>query len=193
MSNDALILVVDLEATCWDNTTVPGTDRKQTVHDMETIEFGCAVARLDGEVIDAKSFMVKPAMHPKLSAFCTALTSITQADVDNAPTFAQTTQRINDWLAPQRLAAWGGWGNYDKNQLQADAARTGTHPNFLELPHINLKTAWRKSNGLSRKAKSGLTHALAFHELEFEGRHHRGVDDARNIARLVAWVDVGFG
>lgn len=172
---------------------MPGTERKQTVDDMEIIEFGCVVAKLDGEVIDAKSFMVKPVMQPKLSAFCTALTSITQADVESAPTFAQTIQLINQWLAPHHLAAWGSWGNYDRNQLQADASRHGTHPDFFELPHINLKTAWRKSNGLSRKAKSGLTHALAFHGLEFEGRHHRGIDDALNIARLMGWVDLGLG
>ncbi|RAJ92938.1 3'-5' exonuclease [Aliidiomarina maris] len=189
MSNNALILVVDLEATCWD-TTVPDTERRQTVHDMEIIEFGCVVAKLDGSIVDTNSFMVKPVMHPSLSAFCTALTSITQADVDAAPSFTQTVQSINQWLGAHPLTAWGSWGNYDKNQLQADASRNGTSPDFFELPHINLKTAWRKSNGLSRKAKSGLIHALAFHGLEFEGRHHRGVDDARNIARLMAWVNL---
>ncbi|RUO26874.1 exonuclease [Aliidiomarina minuta] len=189
MTKQPLLLVVDLEATCWDSS-VPGTDRKQTVNDMEIIEFGCVVAGLDGTIVDSKSFLVKPVMHPALSNFCTELTSITQQDVDTAPGYKEVTASINQWLSTFTLSAWGSWGNYDKNQIQADSQRMGGHPEFFNLPHINLKTSWRKSNGLSRKAKSGLTHALAFHDLEFAGRHHRGIDDAKNITRLLPKIDL---
>lgn len=30
--------------------------------------------------------------------------------------------------------------------------------------------------------------ALRFMSLPLEGRHHRGIDDARNIARLAVWI-----
>lgn len=30
--------------------------------------------------------------------------------------------------------------------------------------------------------------ALRFMALPLEGRHHRGIDDARNIARLAMWI-----
>ncbi|GAA5843800.1 hypothetical protein JCM9279_000150 [Rhodotorula babjevae] len=47
---------------------------------------------------------VKPVWAPKLSAFCTELTGITQADVDQAPTFAELCKRFyNDFILPRRL------------------------------------------------------------------------------------------
>ncbi|WP_232709764.1 hypothetical protein [Idiomarina sp. X4] len=66
MNSQKLILIIDLEATCWDGN-VEGLNRKQTVDDMEIIEFGCAIAQLDGAVVDSRSFMVRPQAHPKLS------------------------------------------------------------------------------------------------------------------------------
>ncbi|KPV75655.1 uncharacterized protein RHOBADRAFT_43078 [Rhodotorula graminis WP1] len=47
---------------------------------------------------------VKPVWAPKLSAFCTELTGITQADVDKAPTFPDLCKRFyNDFILPRRL------------------------------------------------------------------------------------------
>jgi inhibitor of KinA sporulation pathway (predicted exonuclease) len=37
------LLVVDLEATCWENRMAP-TGETQSIHNMEIIEFGCALA-----------------------------------------------------------------------------------------------------------------------------------------------------
>ena len=74
---EELLLVVDLEATCWQDK-VEGTDRRQSVQDMEVIEFGCVICNKNGDVLDAKSCFVRPQLHPKLSEFCTELTSIQQ-------------------------------------------------------------------------------------------------------------------
>jgi inhibitor of KinA sporulation pathway (predicted exonuclease) len=68
-------------------------------------------------------------------------------------------------------------------QSQLDDAR----PLPLNYPHLNLKRLWRRTTGL--KKKTGLSSALAFHDLTFEGNHHRGVDDARNIVRLLPFMD----
>ena len=34
-----------------------------------------------------------------------------------------------------------------------------------------------------------MVHALEFHGLALEGHHHRGVDDAQNIVRLLPFMD----
>jgi inhibitor of KinA sporulation pathway (predicted exonuclease) len=34
-----------------------------------------------------------------------------------------------------------------------------------------------------------MAHALEFHGLALEGHHHRGVDDARNMVRLLPFMD----
>tara|TARA_Y100001963_G_scaffold156861_2_gene251505 strand:- start:732 stop:1298 length:567 start_codon:yes stop_codon:yes gene_type:complete len=179
------LLVVDLEATCWDGY-VEGLERKQTVDDMEIIEFGCAIAAYDGTVIDSRSFIVRPQVHPRLSSFCTALTSITQQDVDSAPVYAEVVNLINVWSSKFEFAAWGSWGDYDRNQIHAEQHRYHITPDFFELPHINLKQRWREGKVSNRR--SGLANALKHHGLCFEGMHHRGIDDARNIARLIPFI-----
>lgn len=187
MSLKKLILIVDLEATCWDGN-VEGLNRKQTVDDMEIIEFGCAVVEDNGTVRDCSSFMVRPQVHPRLSDFCTQLTSITQRDVDAAPVYQSVVPEINQWLKSYKLDAWGSWGNYDKNQISAEQRRHSLVPDFFSLPHINIKHQWRQAKVNRRSA--GLANALNYHGLSFEGTHHRGIDDALNIARLLQFTEL---
>ncbi|MDV6316694.1 3'-5' exonuclease [Idiomarina sp. HP20-50] len=186
MDPQKLILIVDLEATCWEGN-VEGLERKQTVDDMEIIEFGCVVAKFDGTVVDSRSFIVRPQLHSKLSQFCTQLTSITQNDVDSAPVYQNVVSEINQWLESYNLSAWGSWGNYDKNQINAEFRRHGLAPEFLSRPHINIKQQWRQGKVSSRNA--GLDNALQYHGFSFEGTHHRGIDDALNIARLLPFIE----
>jgi inhibitor of KinA sporulation pathway (predicted exonuclease) len=187
VSSQRLLLIVDLEATCWDGK-VEGLDRKQTVDDMEIIEFGCAIAEENGAVRDYRSFMVRPQLHPNLSKFCKQLTSITQSDVDAAPIYQSVVPEIDQWLISYKLDGWGSWGNYDKNQISAEQKRHNLVPEFFSLPHINIKQQWRQGKVNSRSA--GLANALKYHGLCFEGTHHRGIDDALNIARLLTFTEL---
>src|SRR5690606_10631645 len=77
------------------------------------------------------------------------------------------------------------WGAYDLAQFQVDCHRHG-----LELPasftrHVNLKKQYARLRGIR---PCGMARALAPAGLKLEGTHHRGIDDARNIARLAALV-----
>ncbi|HEC75294.1 MAG TPA: exonuclease domain-containing protein [Methylophaga aminisulfidivorans] len=182
---EELLLVVDLEATCWEDK-VEGTDRRQSVQDMEVIEFGCVICNKNGDVIDAKSYFVRPQLHPKLSVFCTALTSIQQSDVDSAQYYTDVVYELNKWLEGYLLRKWCSWGNYDKNQLLAETERHGVSPNFLMLPHHNLKKMWAK--GKSTYRNIGPKGALEYHGLQFDGNYHRAIDDALNIARLLPFI-----
>lgn len=184
---EPLILLVDLEATCWEDK-VDGLDRRQTVDDMEIIEFGCVLAKMNGDIVDAKSYMVRPQIHPKLTDFCTRLTTITQTDVEAAPYYLEVVTQIDYWLAPYKIKAWGSWGQYDKNQIEAERRRHNRSPSFNYFPHLNLKKLWRNGNGTGRRG--GLKGALGFHGLEFEGTQHRGIDDALNISKLLPHIDV---
>lgn len=173
------IFICDLEATCWEDRPA------YTVDDMEIIEIGCVLANPDGEVLDEWSTFVKPMREPILSAFCTRLTGITQADVDSAPGYAEAMHALDDWVAG-RPGIWGSWGNYDYRQFVAMERRHYSGSQFLNMEHVNLKRPWKKSTGA---VKTGLRGALAHHGYDFEGSHHRGIDDARNIARLVPHID----
>ena len=190
-SDHSPLLVIDLEATCWESRHAP-SGQPQSIHNMEIIEFGCALATRDGTLLDSKSFLVRPVRHPHLSGFCTKLTGISQTMVDAAPGFTVVCQEINAWLgSPAKEFIWCSWGDYDRLHIQAKSEQYNSPPVFLTYPHLNLKQIWRRTTG--QKKKNGLAHALAFHELEFEGHHHRGVDDARNIVRLLPFMDWSLG
>lgn len=187
MSKESKILVVDLEATCWANSIMPGGER-QNIHSMETIEFGCALATRAGDLLDSQSFLVRPTYHPQLTEFCTNLTGITQSMVNAVPTFPEAVKVLDEWLGePSKGFIWCSWGSYDLKQIMADSAKHGAAPRFLEFRHLNLRKIWRRTTG--QKKKNSLMGALDYHGLSFEGRHHRGIDDARNIVRLLPYVD----
>ncbi len=81
-----LLLIVDLEATCWENHIAP-SGCWQSVDEMEIIEFGCVIATRIGEVLDRRSFLVRPRVHPELSPFCQQL----QTGQNEAAHFEGTT------------------------------------------------------------------------------------------------------
>jgi inhibitor of KinA sporulation pathway (predicted exonuclease) len=176
------LLVVDLEATCWAEGRGPRED-------METIEFGAVLVRMsDLQPIDERSWFIRPRLHPVLSEFCTELTSITQEQVDAGLPFEKVCDLIAEWLEPQRgRLGWGSWGNYDKRQLQKDAARLGMQSPLEPYPHTNLKVTFAKRHQLG-KWGPGMRKALELCGLSVEGAHHRGIDDARNIVRMLPFI-----
>ncbi len=180
------ILVVDLEATCWESLTPKG--EPQSIYNMEIIEIGSALTNRLGTVLDARSFMVRPERQPLLSTFCTELTHITQAMVDNAQTLPGVIAQMNAWLDGAGTdLQWCSWGNYDLNHLTAQCSLDNAESKLLHLPHLNLKKLWRRTT--KQRKKTSLASALAFHGLTFDGQPHRGIDDARNITRLLPFLN----
>ena len=166
-------VVVDLEATCWERGGSP--DR------MEIIEIGSVLLEsASGPVSREFDAFVRPVVSPELSAFCTKLTSIRQEDVDRADPFPAVLSRFLEWIGPEPFTLCS-WGAYDLNQFRKDCRRHG-----LELPstferHVNLKQAHAR---LRRVKPMGMKRALEKEKIPLEGTHHRGLDDARNIAKL---------
>lgn len=177
MTNEAYFLVVDLEATCDENHQLPSRE-------METIEVGAVLVEGDTlAVIDEFQAFVRPVRHPLLRPFCTKLTSITQADVAAAPTFPEVMVRLRNFLSG-RAALFCSWGDYDRKQLLQDAAH---HRIALPLGnrHFNIKQGFADH---LQERPSGMAGALRRVGLPLRGTHHRGIDDARNIARLLPWA-----
>jgi inhibitor of KinA sporulation pathway (predicted exonuclease) len=171
-------LVIDLEATCDQPASFPRSE-------CEIIEIGAVVVEARQlQPVDEFQTFIRPVRHPRLTAFCTELTSITQADVDSAPTFPQAVGALGAFLADYRPLLFCSWGAYDRNQLRHDAAH-----HRVRLPlgsdHLNLKQAF--SDRLGTRKRFGMRGALRRAGLPLEGTHHRGIDDARNIAKLLPW------
>jgi 3'-5' exoribonuclease 1 len=119
-----------------------------------------------------------------LSEFCTKLTGIRQADVDDAPYFREAFPQFMEWISDTRFTLCS-WGGYDLNQFRRDCLR-----NTLPLPetleqHINLK---KQFSALYNVRPTGMMGALARLGIPAEGQHHRGIDDARNIAKIAVQI-----
>ena len=127
---------------------------------------------------------MRPVRHPRLTAFCTKLTSITQADVDAAPRFPEAMDNVRRFLDGRRVL-FCSWGDYDRNQLAQDAAHHRLRLSFTH-DHLNLKQQF--SDALGETRRYGMDGALRRVGLRLLGTHPRGIDDARNNARLLPWV-----
>jgi inhibitor of KinA sporulation pathway (predicted exonuclease) len=166
-------LIVDLEATCW--------EKKVGVDAMEIIEIGAV--KLDGDnyaVIDEFQRFVKPAENPRLSDFCTKLTSITQKDVDGAEFFESVFADFLTWAGPEPYR-FCSWSTYDLKQFREDCARRGVEfPEKLES-HIDLQQLYSAKSG---SPISTMEQALKKLDIPLDGAHHRALDDSRNIAKI---------
>ncbi|MBD8615087.1 3'-5' exonuclease [Pseudomonas viridiflava] len=185
------LLCVDLEATC--NELPEGLSEEQAqsfpglipVAEMETIEVGAVVVDTwdDDAIVGEFCRFVKPTLHPQLTEFCIGLTTITQADVDQAQGYAEVSKELSDFIEPYRADGimWGSWGAYDLKQLAQDAALHDCQAMLFDLQHTNLKKwHWKV---LSCRAM-GLKNAVLDLGLSWSGTHHRGIDDSRNVAAV---------
>lgn len=169
------IIVIDLEATCWVKKPPPGEQ-------SEIIEIGICILDMATLTPDRKrSLLIKP-MRSKVSEFCTDLTSITPEMVANGMTYKEACQVLED-AYESREHLWASWGDYDRRMLRWES-REFNVPYPLTDEHLNLKQLYADLRNKGKRR--GMVPALRQEEMEIEGRHHRGHDDAWNTARILA-------
>ena len=173
----AKVLVIDLEATCSNDESIKGSN-------MEIIEIGACWVNPGGEILDTFQTFVRPVVNRILTPFCTDLTTITQDQVDGAPTFDQIAPLLQEFALKQleENSIWASWGAYNRNQFEHDAARHRVENPVAHLPHANLKKLFAKKRKIKRVGMMG---ALQIAGIEHTGAHHRALDDAINISKLL--------
>ena len=90
-----------------------------------------------------------------------------------------------NWLPDDAEYIFATWGAYDLVQLNIDCASHGM-PAFSPSLNLNLKEAFKVSRKLRKKV--GLRKALEISNISYEGNHHRALDDAKNTAKLLAFI-----
>lgn len=171
------ILVIDLEATCWQ-----GVQPKDQV--SEIIEIGICVLDINtGNISKNKGILVKPTKS-RVSQFCTELTTITQEMLDeDGISFPDACKLLRTEYDAHQYT-WASYGAYDLKMLNNQCQiRNIDYP--LSQDHINVKELFSQVKGLNKKV--GMNGALHILGLPLEGTHHRGVDDAKNIAKILYW------
>ena len=174
-------LVLDFEATC---------DDKKPPKPQEIIEF--PVLMVNARTLETDAVFhkyVSPTAHPQLTPFCTRLTGITQAMVEGCPTLAETLQMFDTWYNEKGLAdpsvssAFVTCGNWDLETMLPSQC------SYFDIPRpryfnqwVNIKKIFERA---TNKWPKGMPSMLNYFGLVLEGRHHSGIDDCRNIARIL--------
>jgi inhibitor of KinA sporulation pathway (predicted exonuclease) len=170
------ILVIDIESTCWEEEKPPQGE------ESEIIEIGiCPIEVISGKRLEKRSILVKPE-HSRVSAYCTNLTTLTQAEVDKGILLSEACSILKkEYQSKDRT--WASYGDYDRRQFERQCqARNIDYP--FGPTHINVKNLFAITYALPEEV--GMAEALQLLNLPLEGTHHRGGDDAWNIARILS-------
>jgi inhibitor of KinA sporulation pathway (predicted exonuclease) len=169
------ILVIDIESTCWDGQIPPPGQMS------EIIEVGlCVVDVAKLARLEKRSILIRP-VRSQISDFCTRLTTLQPGDFLTAGTLADAVSILKrEYRSLERL--WASWGDYDRNQFQR-VCKELTVPYPFGTRHLNVKTLMAAAFGDVKE--SGLDVACQRLGRTLEGTHHRGVDDAWNIAGIL--------
>ncbi|MCH2195336.1 3'-5' exonuclease [Kordia sp.] len=177
MNHTKNIIIVDLEATCW-NGPIPAGQVN------EIIEIGICILNTEtGEITQNEGILIKPE-RSEISEFCTELTTITKELIDTEGiSFQEACTKLRVEYNPKQYT-WASYGQYDLNMLKRQCKLRNTeYP--MGQQHINVKTMFTEVKVLRKKV--GMKGALNILKIPLDGTHHRGIDDARNIAKILDW------
>ncbi|MGH0164569.1 UNVERIFIED_CONTAM: hypothetical protein FKN15_047502 [Acipenser sinensis] len=190
------LIVIDFESTCW---------REKNHYGQEIIEFPAVLLNTTNGQIDSEfQTYVQPQEHPTLSEFCTELTGIKQSQVEAGVPLQICLSQFSRWLqklqqeknvvfvtdlsglcAPSaKPCAFVTWSDWDLGVcLQYECKRKQLRKPPVLNSWIDLRATYKL---FYNRMPKGLNGALQDLGIEFCGREHSGLDDARNTAGL-AW------
>ncbi len=170
------IIVIDLEATCWEDKRIPNGAH------IDIIEIGiCNLVVQTGEIENKQSIYVIPE-RSEITSFCTTLTGITSGLIQQQGiSFREACEKIVAEYEPKGRV-WASFGEFDRSQFERQCSDLNvTYP--LSKTHLNIKSLLALK--MKFKNAKGLTKALKIIKEEFEGSHHCGADDAYNAAKIL--------
>eukprot|EP00551_Chaetoceros_affinis_P005593 CAMPEP_0203671986 /NCGR_PEP_ID=MMETSP0090-20130426/7626_1 /ASSEMBLY_ACC=CAM_ASM_001088 /TAXON_ID=426623 /ORGANISM="Chaetoceros affinis, Strain CCMP159" /LENGTH=209 /DNA_ID=CAMNT_0050537197 /DNA_START=53 /DNA_END=682 /DNA_ORIENTATION=- len=179
------LLILDFEATC---------DERKQPKPQEIIEFPTLLYNVQNRAVEKTfHYYIKPDVNRQLSEFCTDLTGITQNQVANGISLEKALQEHENWLLENNLLlhdlsnechsfVYLTCGDWDLNVC---LPRQLKHTNDKVPGHfrqwLNIKKEFSKTYKTKARGMAGMLNILG---LDLEGRHHSGIDDCRNIARI---------
>ena len=178
------LCILDFEAQCVDG---------EKLKVQEIIEFPIVVVDVEQKKItEVFHYYVKPTEYPKLFPFCTELTGITQDKVDNGELIVEVLDKLNAFLEEKGILSssfcFVTCGDWDLNVCLRCEARAKKIPIKGYLKRwINIKKVYPMPLDCPER-KMGMVGLLKISGLELEGRHHSGIDDSMNIARIVIYL-----
>jgi inhibitor of KinA sporulation pathway (predicted exonuclease) len=209
MDNDYIYYcVVDFEATCWENLT----PKEQIIKPWEIIEFPSVLYKLNEnthelEYVSEIQRYCRPVVNQQLSQFCIDLTGIEQKTVDSAEIFPHVLREHYLWVISQvgennldktillscgrwdfetalykELKRWIGNLTFMKNEpilYNFMVAIPSIYKRFINVKDLYEDIYYDKNSMVGMLEKLNIV---------LEGRHHSGLDDSKNIGKILQKV-----
>jgi len=183
-------LVLDFEATC---------DEGRGFKHPEIIEFPTVLWNSHTEKVeDEFHHYIKPTLNPKLTPFCTQLTGIQQSTVDSGIILSDALIMYDKWLISKGLIEYDNnnklvykknfafvtCGDWDLDKmLPVQCKREKLKRSEYLKEWINIKKSF--ANFYHRENAAGMAGMLKILGMDLLGHHHSGIDDCRNICRIL--------
>ncbi len=168
------LLCIDLELTCWEEHPPAGQRR-------EIIEIG--IVEVDPrklEILREDRYLVRPASS-EVSPFCTALTGLTAGELRrHGRPLLEVMRTVVATYGPGRKATLA-WGD-DWSAIERDCEAAGIPNPFPGPASINLGQIYMLLTGATQRPS--VSRALQELGLEFDGRPHGALVDARNTIAI---------
>jgi len=184
------LAILDFEAQC---------DKDKRLDVQEIIEFPVVIVDVENrKILDDKfHYYIKPEVHPKLDPFCIQLTGITQGKVDKGIPLKDALDKLDTFLREKGILnesfCFVTCGHWDLNScLKRETQAKKIPVKGYMKSWINLKTSYPPIPGVKVR-NPDMVEMLRLSNLELIGKHHSGIDDAVNIARVaVHLLEKGF-
>lgn len=181
LAQDAVVLI-DCEFTCWNDSM--RTSWADPAQPPELIEIALARYRRETGAGETFTSFVRPHVNPRLSDYCRGLTGIRQADVDEAPDFAEIVAHVGRWLGEEPVVTCG-WGPIDREFTAREAARRGLRDPFRAAPHGDVHALLEAALG----APPGTRDAVrARWRLAPNQERHRALADALDLVQFCVLI-----
>ncbi|XP_064624936.1 ERI1 exoribonuclease 3-like isoform X1 [Lineus longissimus] len=176
-------LVLDFEATCQKN---------ERLIPQEIIEFPVLKVNAQTfEVEDQFHQYVQPRVNKMLTPFCTELTGIVQDMVDGQQHVEDVLKDFDAWMVAhsfgdggQKTSAFVTCGDWDlKTMLPSQEQYFNLNVAKYFRRWVNIKRVF--ADTMKHYPKRDMMGMLKDLKLEHQGRHHSGIDDCKNIARIL--------
>lgn len=177
-------IVVDLEMN-----NIRQKSEARRICTNETIEIGAVM--LDDNLQEISSFRtyVKPEYNDSIVPKISRLTGITDAMVANAPKFKEALRMFTNWcLGTGDEVTIYAWSDTDFNQIRTEIILkeyeiSEAEKDLLENEWNDFQQEFDGHLGFERQVS--LKMALDIAGIDFSGREHDALDDARNTAELL--------
>ena len=175
--------VLDFEATCWDRS------KEHEIIEFPSVLLEWSPGSKSVTTISEIQIFIKPSRRPVVSEFCHNLTGITQEQVNGGVSLKEALKTHLEWLKEHCnnstenviIVTCGHWDL--QTMLPMDLGLNHLrYPDPVYKSWVNIKQAFTAA--LKPFRVRSMPQMLKHLKLEMIGRHHSGIDDSKNIARI---------